>query len=160
MRDILLITFGILLFIFGSFSQEQNFSDIEYIIIAEGNDSPLENYQIVCFNKYFNLEQLPIEFKNKYDLANPQLFKKRMLIQVFHRDTEKQGLDKFEINEIKESQSDIVFDYSLVNSDTTNDSTIQSPFLIVQIPKDIKKRIRFIENGQELGKGQDMYIKN
>ncbi|GAP44007.1 hypothetical protein TBC1_112166 [Lentimicrobium saccharophilum] len=160
MKDILLITFGILFFSFDSFSQEQNFSNIEYSIIAEGNDSPFENYQIVCFNKYFNLEQLPTEFRDKYDLANPQLFKKKMLVQVFHIDTEKQGLDKFEINEIKESTSEIVFDYSLVNSDTENDSTIQAPFLIVQIPRNTKKRIRFIANGQELGKGKEMYIKN
>lgn len=160
MKDILLITFGILFFSFDSFSQEQNFSNIEYSIIAEGNDSPFENYQIVCFNKYFNLEQLPTEFRDKYDLANPQLFKKKMLVQVFHIDTEKQGLDKFEINEIKESTSEIVFDYSLVNSDTENDSTIQAPFLIVQIPRNTKKRIRLIANGQELGKGKEMYIKN
>lgn len=160
MKDIFLVAFIIFSFSFNSFSQEQDFSTIEYTIIAKGNDSPFENYQIVCFNKYFNLEQLPTEFRNKYDLANPQLFKNKMLIQVFFTDTEKQGFDKFEINNIKESPREIVFDYSLFNSDSANDSTIQAPFLIVQIPKNTKKRIRFIRNGQELGKAQNMYIKN
>jgi hypothetical protein len=59
MKSYLLITFAIFLLSFDSFSQEQNYSEFEYSIIAEGNDSPFENYQIVCFNKYFNLEQLP-----------------------------------------------------------------------------------------------------
>jgi hypothetical protein len=160
MKNYLLITFGILLFGFEVFGQDQEYSEIEYTVVAEGNDSPFENYQIVCFNKYFNLEQLPSEFRDKYDLDNRLLFKKKMLVQLFYIDTEKQGFDKFEINEIKENSSEIIFDYSLVNSDVTNDSTVQAPFLIVQIPKNTKKQIRFIANGQELGKGNDMYIKN
>ena len=79
-----------------------------------------------------------------------------MLVQLFYIDTEKQGFDKFEINEIKESSSEIIFDYSLVNSDVINDSTVQAPFLVVQIPKNTKKQIRFLATGQELGKGKNI----
>ncbi len=84
----------------------------------------------------------------------------KMLVQLFYSDNNNQGLDKFEINEIKESPTEIIIDYSLVNSDVANDATVQSPFLIVQIPKNTKKRIRFFANGEELGQGKDIYINN
>lgn len=160
MKNCFLITICFFLWTLDSFGQDEKYTEIEYKIVAEGNDSPYENFQIVCFNKYFNLEQLPKEFRDKYDLANRQLFKKNMLVQLFYSDTGKQGLDKFKINEIKESPSEIVFDYSLVNSDVTNDTTVQSPFIIVQIPKNMKKRIRFIVNGKQQERGQEMYLKN
>ncbi len=45
------------------------------------------------------------------------------------------------------------------NSDSTNDSTVQSPFIVIQIPKS-RKVIKFIANGKELGKGQELLIQN
>jgi hypothetical protein len=128
-------------------------------VVAEGNDSPFKDFQVICYNKYFNLEQLPMDFQEKYNLTDRQLYKQKMLVQIFFSDTEKKGFDKIEIAEVKESSSEIVFSYNIVNSDSTNDSTVQSPFIIVQIPKS-KKRIRLIANGKELGKGQELYIQN
>jgi hypothetical protein len=160
MKNCLLITLSICFISFKLFSQETTYSETIYSVIAEGNDSPFENYQIVCLNKFFNLEKLSPKFRDKYDLANRQLFKKKMLVELFYIDKEKTGVDKFEINEIKESSTEIVFEYSLINSDNTNDSIIQSPFIVVQIPKSTKKRIRFIADGKELGAGQELYIKN
>ena len=61
--------------------------------------------------------------------------------------------------EIKENLSEIIVNYNIVNADSSNDATVQSPFIVVQIPKS-KKIVRFIANGKELGKGQDLYIKN
>jgi len=160
MKRLLFTAFTICMFTNNLLAQEDNYMPIDYTVIAEGNDSPFQNLQIVCFNKYFNREQLPKAFKDKYDLANKQLFKKKMLVQLFYSDKDKIGLDKFEIREVKESSSDIIIDYHLVNSDSTNDSSIQSPFIVIQIPKNTKKQIRFFANGKELGKGQDLYIDN
>ena len=160
MKNFLLSALAIFILTAGLRAQEQLYSKVEYRVVAEGTDSPFDNLQIVCFNKYFNLEQVPSEFRAKYKLDDKQLYKKKMLIQLFYADREKQGFDKFEINEIKESPNEIIFDYSLINSDITNDDTVQSPFLIVQIPKNTKKRIRFFMDGEELGKGSDMYINN
>lgn len=140
-------------------SQNDNLSSIDYKIIAEGVDSPLENFQVVCFNKYFNLEQLSNEFTTKYGLTDKELFKKEMLVEIFHSDIENKGLDKIELIGIKEDEKEILIQYNVINSDKSNDNQTCSPFLIIQLPK-AKKEIRFIVDGVELQKTEDIYILN
>ena len=159
MKNHLLLVVAIIFFHSNLFSQKQTYSNVDFTIVAEGNDSPFKDLQVVCYNKYFNLEQLPMDFQEKYNLTDRQLYKQKMLVQIFFSDTEKQGLDKIEIAEVKESSSEIIFSYNIVNSDSTNDSTVQSPFIVIQIPKS-RKVIKFIANGKELGKGQELYIQN
>ena len=80
-----------------------------------------------------------------------------MLIEIFHSDKEKQGLDKIELIGIKENDEKLIIEYNVVNSDTENDSERLSPFLIVQVPKS-KKELRFIVDGIELEKATDLYV--
>ena len=118
------------------------YTDVPYSIIAEGTDSPLQNAEVVCFNKYFNAEQLPAEFCAKYGLVDGRLFKKKVFVELFYSDTVRLGFDRFIINAITESATEIVVDYSLENADSTNDATLLSPFLVVQMPRKRRKRIR------------------
>ena len=82
---------------FNAISQNDRQTNVEYKIIAEGIDSPFENYQVVCFNKYFNLEQLPVTFQTKYNLTDKTLFQKKMLVEIFHSDIERKGFDKIDL---------------------------------------------------------------
>ena len=41
-------------------------------------------------------------FREKYNLDENTLYKKKMLIEIFHSDVNKKGLDKIELIEIKE----------------------------------------------------------
>jgi hypothetical protein len=153
----------LIIFLFGNvylhkvFSQEENLKDVEFEIIAEGTDSPIPNLQIVCFNKYFNKDYLPSDFRKKYNLDVKKLYKRKMLIQVFHSDKNKKGLDKIELIGIKESDKKLVVTYNIINSNTENDDKIVSPFLILQITKS-KKEIKFIVNGTKLGEGTEIYL--
>ncbi|TJY35990.1 hypothetical protein [Pontimicrobium aquaticum] len=152
------IFFGVLLSI-KSYSQSNIQNDVQFKMIAEGTDSPISELQIVCFNKYFNKDYLPDEFREKYNLNDKSLYKKKMLIEIFHSDKEKNGLDKIELIGIKESESTLEIKYNTINSNLKNDDKELSPFLIVQIPKS-KKEIKFIVNGVELGKTSEAYIDN
>lgn len=144
---------------FGAISQNDKLTNVEYKVVAEGTDSPLKNFQVVCYNKYFNQEQLPVDFQIKYNLTDKILFKKKMLIEIFHSDTKNKGLDKIDFISIKESKNELFIAYNVVNSDKSNDNKPLAPFLIVQIPKS-KKTIRFIVDGVELGKAKNLYILN
>ena len=52
----------------GKVFSQNGLKPIEYKIIAEGTDSPIPELQIVCYNKYFNKDYLPADFRNKYNL--------------------------------------------------------------------------------------------
>lgn len=121
------------------YSQDENLTKTEYKTIAEGTDSPIPELQIVCFNKYFNQDYLPADFRKKYNLDEKTLYKNKMLIEVFHSDKNKKGIDKIELIGIKENDKKLVFEYNLVNSNTENDNKELSPFLIVQVPKSKKR---------------------
>ena len=140
-----------------SYSQEKNLNEVEYSVIAQGTDSPLPDLQIVCFNKYFNKDYLPTDFRKRYSLNEKGLYKKKMLVELFHSDSGGEGLDKIELIGIQESDENLIVNYNLINSDTNNDDENLSPFLIVQVPKS-KKDIKFILNGSELGAGTDLYV--
>lgn len=140
-----------------SYTQEKNLNEVEYSVIAQGTDSPLPDLQIVCFNKYFNKDYLPTDFRKRYGLDEKGLYKKKMLVELFHSDSEGKGLDKIELVGIQESDENLIVNYNLINSDTNNDHEKFSPFLIVQVPKS-KKDIKFIVNGSELGAGTDLYV--
>lgn len=153
----------LIIFFFGNFylskvsSQEKNLIDVKFEIIAEGTDSPIPNLQIVCFNKYFNNDYLPSDFRTKYNLDEKKLYKKKMLIELFHSDKDKKGLDKIELIAIEENDNKLVVTYNIINSNISNDDKVVSPFLILQIPKS-KKEILFIVNGIKLGKGTEIYV--
>ncbi len=138
-------------------SQEETDTEVEYKTIAEGTDSPIAELQIVCFNKFFNKDYLPAEFNEKYNLDEKTLFKKKMLVQIFHSDMDKKGLDKIDLLGIKQNKKQLIIEYNLINSNSENDDQQLSPFLIVQIPKS-KKEVKFIVDGKELGKTTDLYV--
>ena len=155
---IILISFLIGLISSGkAFSQNEKLNPVEHKIIAEGTDSPIAELQIVCFNKYFNKDYLSADFRQKYNLDDKTLYKKKMLIEVFQSDKNKKGLDKIDLIGIKGNDAELVIEYNIVNSDSANDNKQLSPFLIVQVPKS-KKKIKFIANGIELGKATDIYV--
>jgi hypothetical protein len=139
------------------FSQNENLTKTEYKTIAEGTDSPIPELQIVCFNKYFNKDYLSADFRKKYNLDEKTLYKKKMLIEIFHSDKNKKGFDKIELIGINEKDKKLVIEYNLVNSNTENDDMELSPFLIVQVPKS-NKEIKFIVNGTELGIATKLYV--
>lgn len=139
------------------YSQDGNLRKIEYTIVAEGIDSPIKDLQLVCYNKYFNLDSLPAEFREKNNLNEKGLYKKKMLIEIFRTDNDKKGLDKIELVGIRENEKNLVIEYNLVNSNENNDNQTLAPFLIVQVPKS-KKAIKFIVDGIELGKGTKLYV--
>ena len=139
------------------FSQNE-LKPVEYKIMAEGTDSPIPELQIVCFNKYFNKDYLPDDFRQKYNLDDKKLYKKKMLIEIFQSDKNKKGIDKIELIGISENDIELVIEYKIVNSKSDNDDKQLSPFLIVQVPKS-KKKMKFISNGIELGKATKIYVK-
>lgn len=140
-----------------SYSQEEDLKNVDYNIVAQGTDAPLPNLQIVCFNKYFNKDYLPTDFRKKYSLDEKSLYRKKMLVELFYTDTDGKGLDKIELVEIHESDKNLIVSYNLVNSDTTNDDEKLSFFLIAQVPKS-KKDIKFVVNGSELEPGTNFYV--
>lgn len=139
------------------YAQEEKGTPVEYKVIAEGTDSPIPLLQIVCYNKYFNLDYLPESFRKKYQLNEKSLYKKKMLVELFYADKKKEGLDKIELIGITESESKLVVEYKVINSTTTNDDKKLSPFLIVQVPKS-KKEIKFVVNGLKQGKATKLYV--
>ena len=141
----------------GKVLAQNELKPIDYKIIAEGIDSPIPELQIACFNKFFNKDYLSAEFRKKYNLDDKTLYKKKMLIEIFRTDKDKKGIDKIELIEISENDTEIVIRYNVVNSISENDNKQLSPFLIVQIPKS-KKNIKFIANGIESGKGKEIYV--
>ncbi|MEM9364219.1 MAG: hypothetical protein AAGA43_16375 [Bacteroidota bacterium] len=155
---ILLMCCVVGLFLSGKvFSQVDTLNPFEYKIIAHGTDSPIPNLQIVCFNKYFNQDYLSANFRKKYNLDDKTLYKKKMLVQIFHSDKDKKGLDKIDLIRIKEDKKQLVIEYNVVNANLNNDDNQLSPFLIIQVPKS-KKKIKFIADGVELGQGTEVYV--
>lgn len=146
-----------LIFVSETYGQEENLNDVEYTIIAQGTDSPIPDLQIVCFNKYFNKDYLPKDFRKKYNLDERGLYKKKMLVELFHSDPDAKGLDKIELLGIQENDENLVVNYKIVNLNPENDAEQLSPFLIVQVPRS-KKEIKFIVNGVEQGEGTDLYV--
>ncbi len=138
------------------FSQNE-LKPVEYKVIAGGIDSPIPELQIVCFNKYFNKDYLPAEFRKKYNLDDRKLYKKKMLIEIFQSDKNKQGLDKIDLVGISENNTELVIEYNVVNSESENDNKQLTPFIIIQVPKS-RKKMKFIANGIELGKPTDIYV--
>jgi hypothetical protein len=162
LKTILLnLTFVITICFFANigFSQIDGYKDVEYKIIAEGIDSPIEDLQIVCFNKFFNKDYLPSDFREKYNLNDKSLYKKQMLVEIFRANTTNKGLDKIYLKGIKESQDTLLIEYNFINSDKTNDDKKLSPFLIVQIPKS-KKEVRFVVDGVNNNSKSEIYIDN
>lgn len=141
------------------FSQSNGYKDVEYKTIAEGIDSPIEDLQIVCFNKFFNKDYLPSDFREKYNLNDKSLYKKQMLVEIFRTNTANNGFDKIYLKGIKEGQDKILIEYNFINSDNTNDDKRLSPFLIVQIPKS-KKEIKFVVDGVNNNSESEIYIDN
>ena len=80
-----------------------------------------------------------------------------MLIEIFYQDTENKGLDKIDLISIAENETEIFIEYNIVNSDKTSDQRSLAPFIVVQVPK-TRKSIRFVADGVELGKTNDLYI--
>lgn len=156
-KNCLLIIILTLIIPFEAISQTDKLTNVDYEVIAEGIDSPFKNFQVVCYNKYFNLERLPIDFRTKYNLTDKKLFKKKMLVEIFYQDNENKGLDKIDLISIKENETEIFIEYNIVNSDKFSDHISLAPFLVVQVPK-TRKAIRFIVDGVELGKTNDLYI--
>ena len=156
-RIIILCFFIGLISINRVYSQDENMTKAEYNIIAEGTDSPVADLQIVCFNKYFNLDYLPPDFRKKHNLDDKTLYKNKMLVQIFQSDKNKNGFDKIELIGIMENDKKLVVEYNLVNLNTLNDDKELAPFLIIQVPKS-KKEIKFIANGIELGKKTEVYV--
>jgi len=140
-----------------SAQQLEQLKDAEFEIIAEGVDSPILNLQIVCFNKYFNKDYLTSDFRKKYNLDEKKLYKRNMLIEVFHSDTDKKGIDQIELIGITENDKKLVVTYNVINANTENDNEQLSPFLIIQLPKS-KKEITFIVNGKELAKATEIFL--
>lgn len=156
-RALLLSLILSIIFFSESHGQEEGLNDVDYTIIAQGTDSPLPELQIVCFNKFFNKDYLPVNFRKKYNLDEKGLYKKKMLVQLFHTDPDEKGLDEIELIGIQENEENLIVNYNVINADTGNDGEKLSPFLIVQVPKS-KKDIKFILNGAELGAGTDLYV--
>lgn len=141
------------------FSQTNSYNNVEYKIVAEGTDSPIENLQIVCFNKFFNKDYLPSDFRQKYNLNDKDLYKKKMLVEIFRTNTH-DGLDKIHLKGIKENQDTLVVEYNFINSSKTNDDKKLNPFLIVQIPKS-KKEVKFVVDGIDANSTEfEIYIDN
>ncbi len=141
----------------GKVFSQNGLKPVEYKIIAEGTDSPIPELQIVCFNKYFNKDYLPADFRNKYNLDDKTLYKKKMLIEIFQSDKSQKGFDKIDLIGILENDKELIIKYNIVDSETDNDNKQLSPFLIIQVPKS-KKKIKFIVNGIELGKATGIYV--
>ena len=141
----------------GKVFSQNGLKSVEHKIIAEGTDSPIPALQIVCFNKYFNKDYLPADFRNKYNLEDKTLYKKKILIEIFQSDKNKKGIDKIDLVRISENDTELIIEYNVVNSDSNNDDKQLSPFLIIQVPKS-KKKMKFIANGIELGKATDIYV--
>lgn len=140
-----------------TYGQEENLNNVEYTIIAQGTDSPLPDLQIVCFNKYFNKDYLPTDFRKKYNLDEKGLYKKKMLVELFHSDTDAKGLDEIELIGIQENDENLIVNYNFINANTENDGEKLSPFLIVQVPKS-KKDLKLIVNGVASGEETDVYV--
>jgi hypothetical protein len=157
-NKVILICFFLSIITFNKiYSQDENLKEVKYNIIAEGIDSPIPNLQMVCFNKYFNKDYLPSDFREKYKLNEKGIYKKKMLVEIFHSDINKKGLDKIELIGIKENEKNLIIEYNIINSNKNNDDKTLAPFLIVQVPK-LKKAIKFIVNGIELGKTKKLYV--
>src|SRR5690606_22912784 len=122
--------------------------------------SPIGDLQIVCFNKYFNLDYLPKNFLKKYNLDDKTIYKKKMLIQIFRKDINNEGFDKIELKSIRENDNEFIIEYSVINSDKTNDDKYLAPFLIVQVPKSRKKDLKFINDGEKSENSKNLYINN
>lgn len=152
-----LITLILGLTLFGKAYSQNELTPVDYKIIAEGNDSNYPEFHVVCYNIYFNQDYLSPEFRNKYNLDDKALYKKKMLIEIFQTDKNKEGLDKINLIGISQNATELVIEYAFVNSDFDNDESQLSPFLIVQVPKS-KKKVKFIANGHELGKPTDIYV--
>jgi hypothetical protein len=140
-----------------SYAQNENLQNIKYSIIAEGTDSPISDNQIVCYNKYFNKDYLTAEFLEKYALNDKGLYKKKMLIELFHSDYDRKGIDQIEMVSLSSDDKTLILKYNLINSNKDNDNEVLAPFLIIQVPKS-KKPIKFILNGIEKGKTSKVYI--
>lgn len=138
-------------------AQNEEFQQIEFKKIAEGIDSPIPDLQIVCFNKFFNKDYLPKEFSEKYGLTEKDLFKKKMLVEIFLSDEENTGMDKVEIEKIMEGADSIQIYYNTMNEDASNDDQKLAPFVVVQIPKS-KKEIEFIKNGLDSATARKTYV--
>ncbi|MBW8245077.1 hypothetical protein K1F50_19890 [Muricauda oceani] len=155
----LFCVFYFCLFSNNGFSQSNDYKDVEYTVLAEGTDSPIENLQIVCFNKFFNKDYLPPDFREKYKLDDKSLYKKQMLIEIFRTNSIDNGLDKIHLKGIKESQDTLIIEYNFINSNEKNDRKKLSPFLIVQIPKS-KKEVKFVVDGSDNKSMSEIYIDN
>ncbi|WP_431161818.1 hypothetical protein [Flagellimonas beolgyonensis] len=156
-KKVILASLIIGLISFGQIYSQENLNKVEYKIVAEGTDAPIPELKIVCLNKFFNKDYLPADFSKKYNLEDNTLYKKKMLVQIFQLDKDKNGLDKIELIGVNENDEKLLIEYNIVNSDKSNDDRQLTPFLIVQVPKS-KKKITFIENGIELGKASKLYV--
>ncbi|MBK9254649.1 MAG: hypothetical protein IPM42_04110 [Saprospiraceae bacterium] len=142
---------------FCAWSQDLSMPKVEYAIVAEGQDAPIPDLHITCFNKYFNQDYLPADFRKRYNLDNKVLYKNKMLVEIFRNDISKKGFDKIELVQVKENKESFIIEYKLVNADFSNDEQSLSPFLIIQLPKS-KKKVIFIADGVELSKAKEIYV--
>ncbi len=142
---------------FSGYSQEVKPVDIPYTIIVEGTDSPIEQLSIICYNKYFNVEYLPVEFREKYELGDKAVYKGKILLEIFWVDTDNTGIDKIQLNSIRYIDKTIVIDYSVINSDSSNDEEVLAPFLIAQLPRS-RHPVRFLVDGEEVGESTGVYV--
>ena len=95
--------------------------------------------------------------KSRYNLNTKELYKKKMLVEIFRNDINKKGFDKIELIKVVENNESIIVEYKHINSDRTNDELNLCAFIIIQLPKS-KKQIKFIADGIELSHAKDIYI--
>lgn len=135
---------------------QENLTDIEYKIVAQGVNSPLNDVVMICYNKYFNLESLTNEFRRTNNLDDISLYKKKMIVEIFLGERTI-GADSIELTRIAQNNDELIIAYETIDSDTTNFS--HRPYLFIQIPK-IKKKIVLFENGNQRGGQRKIYIDN
>jgi len=146
----------VFLFNLSTLTAQENLTDLEYKIIAQGTNSPLNDVATVCFNKYFNLESLTAEFRQANNLDDKTLYKKTMTVEIFLGERTN-GADSIKITKIAQNDTELIIAYETVDSDENDFSN--RPYIIVQLPK-IKKSIVLFENGKQRGGQRELYIDN
>ncbi|MEZ4888458.1 MAG: hypothetical protein R3E32_27270 [Chitinophagales bacterium] len=137
------------------------FQNIEYQVVAKGNDSGIKNkLLIVAYNKYFNESQFDSDFISSHNL-NTVDFRENMLVEIF-LGTDAATKGKITLTKIEENKDLIKVHYETKEGDEPSATAEEeiTPFLIVSVPKS-RKTTKFFENGEEVKiAGGNLYIKN
>lgn len=118
----------------------------QFNVVSSGEHSPeKDRLLLVCYNKYFNLERFPQDFRSKYNL-NAIKYKSNMAVEIF-TGKGKGLVSNLKIDKIEENKTNIRIYYSFDLVDG-NDLT-NNPFIIAETPK-ARKPVVFYENGDEV----------